>query len=242
MTMEPSILRARARANLAGKWGISIGIAAVAFLLGGQLTGSNFWPSIGTEALARCPTLQTISNALNWKTGIGPITFSLRSGTLGLATFILGGVIQLGYAQLLLNQHDGKDFQFRDIFSQFDRFGTGFAQIFLRSVYTTLWSLLLVIPGIVKSYSYSMTPFILAEHPNLTASQAIELSQQMMEGHKMDLFLLNLSFIGWEILAGFSFNGIRLNFGYLFLNPYTAAARAAFYRQLQEENRYTSYA
>ena len=86
-----------------------------------------------------------------------------------------------------------------------------------------------------------MTPFILAEHPNLTASQAIELSQQMMEGHKMDLFLLNLSFIGWEILAGFSFNGIRLNFGYLFLNPYTAAARAAFYRQLQEENRYTSY-
>ena len=86
-----------------------------------------------------------------------------------------------------------------------------------------------------------MTPFILAEHPNLTASQAIELSQQMMEGHKMDLFLLNLSFIGWEILAGFSFTGIRLNLGYLFLNPYTAAARAAFYRQLQEENRYTSY-
>ena len=239
--MEASVLRARARANLAGKWGISIGIAAVAFLLGGQLTGSNFWPSISTEALARYPTLQTISNALNWKTEIGPITLSLRSGTLGLATFILGGVIQLGYAQLLLNQHDGKDFQFRDIFSQFDRFGTGFAQIFLRSVYTTLWSLLLVIPGIVKSYSYSMTPFILAEHPNLPASQAIDISAQMMEGHKMDLFLLNLSFIGWDILAGLSFNGIRLNFGYLFLNPYTAAARAAFYRQLQEENRYTSY-
>lgn len=239
--MEASILRARARANLAGKWGISIGVAAIAFLLGGQLTGSNFWPSISAEALTRYPTLQAISNTLNWKTEIGPITLSLRSGTLGLATFILGGVIQLGYAQLLLNQHDGKDYQFRDLFSQFDRFGTGFAQMFLRSLYTTLWSLLLVIPGIVKSYGYAMTPFILAEHPNLTASQAIELSQQMMEGHKMDLFLLNLSFIGWELLAGFSFNGIRLNFGHLFLNPYTAAARAAFYRQLQVENKYTSY-
>lgn len=241
MTMESSILRARARANLAGKWGLSIGAAAIAFLLGGQLTGSNFWPSISEEAMAQYPTLQTIIHALDWKTQFGPITLSLRSGTLGLATFILGGVIQLGYAQLLLNQHDGKDFEFRDIFSQFDRFSTGFAQKFLRSLYTTLWGLLLIIPGIVKSYSYVMTPFILAEHPELTASQAIEQSVQMMDGHKMDLFLLNLSFIGWDILAGLSFNGIRLNLGYLFLNPYTAAARAAFYRQLQEENRYTSY-
>ena len=238
--MEASILRARARANLAAKWGLSIGVAAIAFLLGGQLTGSNFWPSISEEAMVQYPTLQPIIHAMNWKTQLGPITLSLRSGTLGLATFILGGVIQLGYAQLLLNQHDGKDFEFRDIFSQFDRFGTGFAQKFLRSLYTTLWGLLLIIPGIVKSYSYSMTPFILAEHPELTASQAIDRSVQMMDGHKMDLFLLNLSFIGWDILAGLSFNGIRLNFAYLFLNPYTAAARAAFYRQLQVENRETS--
>ena len=81
-----------------------------------------------------------------------------------------------------------------------------------------------------------MTPFILAEHPNLTASQAIKLSEQLMEGHKADLFLLELSFIGWNILAMFT-----LNLGNIALNPYKNAAYAAFYRQLQAENRYTSY-
>ena len=112
----------------------------------------------------------------------------------------------------------------------------GFAQAFLRSLYTFLWMLLLIVPGIIKAISYSMTPFILAEHPNLTASQAIDLSKQMMDGHKMDLFILDLTFIGWGLLSA-----LTLGIGALWLNPYTNAAHAAFYRQLQVENKYTSY-
>lgn len=225
--MEAKTLRARARANLAGNWGISIGAALIAVLLGGLITGSgSFSLNIDEEVMYRLPS--SILGIL--------LTFTSVASVLSFVAFIIGGVIQLGYAQFLLKQHDGQELNIRDLFSQFDRFGTGFAQAFLRSLYTFLWMLLLIVPGIIKAISYSMTPFILAEHPNLTASQAIDLSKQMMDGHKMDLFILDLTFIGWSLLSA-----LTLGIGFLWLNPYTNAAHAAFYRQLQVENKYTSY-
>lgn len=233
--MEAKTLRARARANLAGNWGVSIGVAAVAVLLGGALVGSSFIPQIDVSI----PILQELADQLNREIRFGNWSFHLNFGSgslFGLAAFIIGGVLQLGYAQFLLKQHDGQEVEFNDLFSQFERFGDGFAQHFLRSLYTILWGLLLFIPGIVKGYSYSMTPFIMAEHPKLTASQAINLSQQMMDGHKMDLFILDLTFLGWSLLAA-----LTGNLGYIALNPYMNAAYAAFYRQLQVENQYTSY-
>lgn len=228
--METKILRARARANLAGNWGLSIAVAVVASLLGGLLVGSSFLPEISAEFSTWFPALAELAEKLNkgWK--IGNVTFSFKNGVFGLAATILGGVLQMGYADFLLKQHDGKEVNFRDLFSKFDYFGTGFAQRFLRTLYEILWSLLFIIPGIIKGYSYSMTPFILAEHPDLTASQAIAMSQDMMDGHKADLFFLDLSFIGWVILAVLTFN-----LGNIALNPYRNAAHAAFYRQLQTE-------
>ena len=97
----------------------------------------------------------------------------------------------------------------------------------LTYLYTFLWSLLFVIPGIVKAYSYAMTYFIAKENPDLTAEQAILASMKMMSGNKMKLFLLDLSFIGWIILSIFTF-GI----GFIFVAPYMANARAAFYEEL----------
>ena len=228
--METKILRARARANLAGNWGLSIAVAVVAFLLGGLLVGRSFLPEISAEFSAWFPALAELAEKLNkgWK--IGNVTFSFKNGVLGLAATILGGVLQMGYADFLLKQHDGKEVNFRDLFSKFDYFGTGFVQNFLRRLYVVLWSLLFIIPGIIKGYSYSMTPFILAENPDLTASQAIAMSQDLMDGHKADLFFLDLSFIGWDILAVLTFN-----LGNIALNPYRNAAYAAFYRQLQTE-------
>lgn len=241
--MEAKTLRARARANLAGNWGISVAVAVVAVLLGGLMQGTSFLPDLEVKVPFSTPVIQAFPDALqkfadslNKGIQIGNFTLTFRSGVFGLAAFILGGTLQLGYADFLLKQHDGKETSFNDLFSKFDYFGTGFAQRFLRSLYVMLWSLLFIIPGIIKEYSYAMTPFILAEHPNLTASQAIKLSEQLMEGHKADLFLLELSFIGWNILAMFT-----LNLGNIALNPYKNAAYAAFYRQLQAENRYTSY-
>lgn len=235
--MDTKLLRARARANLAGSWGLSIGVAVVAAILGGLITGSSFLPDLNWELPIHFPALQEFLDRLNQGIKIGSVTFHFRAGIFGFAAFLLGGTLQLGYAQFLLKQYDGKETEFNDLFSQFDRFGTGFAQLFLCGLYVTLWSLLLIIPGIVKAYSYAMTPFILADHPDLTASQAIKLSMQLMDGHKSELFLLDLTFIGWNLLCI-----LTLNLGFIALNPYQNAAYAAFYRQLLAENKYTSFA
>lgn len=223
--MEAKTLRIRARENLRGNWGIAIGVAAVAALLGGMLVGSGFLPELNYSWSRNYSQYHEVSEGFRINFG---------SGALGFAAFILGGVLQLGYAQFLLKQHDGQEVRFNDLFSQFDRFGQGFAQCFLRGLYTALWSLLFVIPGIIKSLSYSMTPFLMAEHPNMTAGEAIARSKDLMDGHKMDLFVLHLTFLGWDILAA-----LTLNLGNLLLNPYKNAAYAAFYRQLQAEARYT---
>ena len=100
----------------------------------------------------------------------------------------------------------------------------------LVGVFTFLWTLLLIIPGIIKSLAYSMTPFILKDYPELSANQAINLSMKMMEGRKFDLFYLYLSFIGWGILALFT-----LGIGYLWLMPYMYTSTAAFYQNVKEE-------
>ena len=217
--MTSSELRAIARRNLEGTWGISVGVALVAALLGGLIvgTGSNINFNFNEDTVRNLPPIF-------WTVLLPLVSVA---GLLGIVSFILGGTVELGYAKFLLKQYDRKQLQFSDLFSQFERFGTGFAQKFLRTLYTCLWALLLVIPGIVKGLSYAMTPFILEEHPDLTASQAIKASMQLMEGHKMDLFILGLTFIGWQILAC-----LTMGIGFLFLNPYMNAAYAAFYRSV----------
>ena len=221
--MESSLIRARARENIRGNWGVSIAAALIAGLLGGLLTGSGSGSvNLDAEYMQEFPPV-VISLLMAWAS---------VSGILGLVRFILGGTIQLGYSRFLLGQHDHRDYSFNDLFSQFDRFGTGFAQKFLRGLYVALWSLLLLIPGIVKSYSYAMTPFILTDHPELTASQAIDASKELMDGYKGDLFWLELTFIGWDLL-----NALTLGIGSLWLTPYKNAAHAAFYRQLLVERR-----
>lgn len=220
--MDYGMLRKRARDNLSGMWPLAIAVAAVAALLGG--IGQNFIPDIEyTQKLFYWEE----NLRLTWKTGV----FSTLA-------FILGGTLELGYCQFLLKQHDQQGPEFNDLFSQFHRFGTGFAQQFLRGLYIVLWSLLLVIPGIMAAYSYAMTPFILTDHPEMTASEAIKRSKQMMDGHKGELFVLDLTFMGWNILAS-----ACMNLGYLFLNPYRQAAQAAFYRELlrQEKAEHVTY-
>lgn len=229
--MTSSELRAMARRNLEGTWGISVGVALVAALLGGLIvgTGSNINFNFNEDTVRHLPPIF-------WTVLLPLVSLA---GLLGIVSFILGGTVELGYAKFLLKQYDRKELQFSDLFSQFERFGTGFAQKFLRTLFTVLWSLLFIIPGIVKGLSYAMTPFILEEHPEMTASEAIKASMKLMDGHKMDLFILGLTFIGWEILAC-----LTMGIGFLFLNPYMNAAYAAFYRnisgQRQEARAYVS--
>ena len=120
------------------------------------------------------------------------------------------------------------------LFAPFKQYARTVGAVLLVFVYTLLWTLLLVIPGIIKAYSYSMTFYILRENPEMTAGDAITASQKMMDVDKMDLFLLSLSFIGWAILASITF-GI----GYLWLIPYIYTAYAAFYETLKKETSVT---
>lgn len=220
--MEAKEIRQLARDHLSSNWGLSIGVAAIAALLGGLIIGTSFLPQMEYFWKGFRNSHEILSN----------VKISTSGSLFGLASFILGGVLQLGYARFLLKQHDGQNPEFNDLFSQFDRFGAGFAQALLRGLYIFLWSLLLVIPGIIAALRYAMTPYIMAEHPELTASEAINRSKELMEGHKMDLFILQLTFLGWEILCA-----LTLNLGNLALNPYKNAAITVFYRHITSQNR-----
>ncbi len=100
--------------------------------------------------------------------------------------------------------------------------------LLLSGIYIFLWSLLLLIPGIVKSYSYAMVPYILKDHPEMCYDKAIDASMHIMQGHKMKLFMLDLSFIGWILLCI-----ITLGLGFIVLAPYMSVARAAFYEDVK---------
>ena len=102
--------------------------------------------------------------------------------------------------------------------------------MFLMNLFIALWSLLFIIPGIVKAFSYAMTPYILEEHPELSANEAIDHSRAMMKGHKFDLFWLYLSFIGWAILCI-----PTLGIGLLWLVPYMQTAQASFYEDVKAD-------
>jgi uncharacterized membrane protein len=100
--------------------------------------------------------------------------------------------------------------------------------MFKRTLFTTLWSLLFVIPGIIKGYEYRMIPYLMAENPDLSSEEAFALSKQMMNGQKWDAFVLDLSFIGWDILAGFTFGILSA----LYVQPYKNLTNAALYEEL----------
>ena len=218
--MDAKELRRIARENLAGNWGNAVLAAFLAALLGGLIASGT--SSINLDLEDR----ELFSHTFESLKGFLTVTATAATGV-NLVHFILGGVIRQGYAIYLLKQYDRRDPQTNDLFSQFDHFGDAFCLKFLQGLFIFLWSLLLIFPGIMKAYAYSMAPFIMAENPNMTAREALRASEELMDGHKMDLFILELSFIGWGLLSA-----LTLGIGSLWLNPYIQAAHAAFYRNL----------
>jgi uncharacterized membrane protein len=217
--MDAPQIRLKARESLKGEYWYAVLAAFVASFFGALLVnGGTFDVDIKKDVAEMFGQLPKFIKL--YLVVVGGI-----AGTVSFVSLILGGVIQLGYAGYLLKQHDREIHSVKDIFSQFDRFGQGFLQLLLRNIYTFLWGLLFLIPGIVKSFAYAMTPFIMAENPDMTAKEAIRLSKEKMDGHKGELFWLGLTFFGWSLLAPLT-GGI----GYIFLNPYMNAAYAAFYR------------
>lgn len=147
------------------------------------------------------------------------------------ASLLVLPVLGFGFQIIFLNvMRAGTEPQINALFSGFNNYGKTLGTMLLMMLYTWLWSLLLVIPGIIKAYSYAMTPFILNDEPELGADEVICKSMAMMRGHKMKLFLLNLSFIGWVLLTV-----LTLGIGFLWLAPWMENSRAAFYLDLKRE-------
>lgn len=151
---------------------------------------------------------------------------------LGLASIIVVvPALTFGNHYVYLKLTAQEEFSPSDLFFAFKDskvLGKVIGTFYLTMLYTFLWSLLLLVPGVVKAYSYSMAPYIIIENPEMSVKDAIAESQKMMKGRKLDLFVLQWSFIGWYLLSSITF-GIA----YIYVMPYCQATITNFYRFLK---------
>ncbi|NJP40123.1 DUF975 family protein [Oscillospiraceae bacterium HV4-5-C5C] len=239
--MNSSDHRSSARQALTGNWLAAVITTLVAALLGASIDGFSFNFSTGSTA-GSSGTGQGILNnnriyesISNWSGQLAPVGLAaVLLSSLGLIyiliSLFIGSSVSLGLCVFNLNLQERREQpSFGQLFSRFNIWSSAIALQLLRLIFTFLWSLLFIIPGIIAAYSYAMSNFILAENPDLTASEALQQSKALMRGHRFDLFLLQLSFIGWAVLAL-----LTAGIGFLWLNPYINAAEASFYLDLRQ--------
>lgn len=158
------------------------------------------------------------------------VLMSVLSST-GIGSLIFSGAMSVGMMVILLQISRYGTSKIESLFDGFRKgLGNNIVAGILVGVFTFLWSLLFIIPGIVKSYSYSMTFYILADNPEMSPTDAINESRRMMDGNKWRLFCLDLSFIGWYLLS-FLTLGILL----FWVDPYQMMARAEFYESIKPQ-------
>lgn len=160
------------------------------------------------------------------------ITFALcfipLIGVIGM--YIVLPPLMLGLIMVCLNVTYGDNVEIGTLFKGFNYMGKAIALFLMVIFFTMLWSLLFVIPGIIKAYSYSMAFYILAENPEMTAREALNESKEITKGHKLDLFVLELSFILWGLLATVTF-GIA----YVYVLPYMQLTYVNFYHNIKRQ-------
>jgi len=149
-----------------------------------------------------------------------------------LVTVLLVPVVSIGLIWGYLKIYRGEQTDIGVLLSKFNNsYARCLGGYWWMMLFTTLWSMLFAVPGIVKAYSYRMAPFILADCPNVPAKEALKLSMKMTKGHKGALFVNDLSFIGWFILSGLT----AMILGVVYVLPYYCATQAGFYTELRDE-------
>ena len=162
--------------------------------------------------------MAAIAFAANLIPGVGAIAYAV----------VLGPAFTLAVVKIYLGLTVGVEPEIKALFGEFNNFWGAFKVTFLVGLFTALWSLLLYVPGIIKAISYSQSMFILAENPDIGAREAIDRSKAMMEGHKMEYFVLMLSFIGWFLLCA-----ITCGIAAIWAIPYISATMANFYNKVK---------
>ena len=203
--------RKRAWDKLRLDWGKPILIFFIINLLsGGVAIGANIninKENFGPEFIAIVTAIGTIS---------------------GMIALVITGPFSLSRKKVALSISRDNEYETKDAFFGFYNFLSSLLLHVLTSLFILLWTLLLIIPGIIKALSYSMSFFILHDHPDMDANDAIKESMRIMEGHKWELFKLNLSFIGWILLSI-----LTLGILFLWISPYIEVANAEFYETIK---------
>ncbi len=148
----------------------------------------------------------------------------------GMAMILLTAPFSISITMIYLRLADGIRPEISNTFDGFSIFGKSVLLVVLIEIFVTLWSLLFIVPGIIKAYSYSLAPYILAENPEMNANDAIKESKRLMNGHKMDFFVLQLSFIPWILLVCVTFG-----FASIYVSPYINATYVNFYNSIKEQ-------
>ncbi|MFA5841175.1 MAG: DUF975 family protein [Candidatus Paceibacterota bacterium] len=161
-----------------------------------------------------------ITGILNKIRNVGPVI-----------SLIIDGPLMLGLAMFSLSLSRKKDAKFEQLFEGFKRFGKSLVAYLLVIIFSILWTLLLIVPGIIAAISYSQTFFILVDDENISAGDAIKKSKKMMYGYKWKYFYLGCRFIGWLLLSI-----LTLGIGLLWLIPYINVTLAKFYDDLKDSS------
>ena len=155
----------------------------------------------------------------------------LTSLTYGFGALLLMPPLSFGLALFCLAVwHHGKP-DFTALFSGFHQYAQALLVSILSGVMICLWSLLLIVPGVIKALAYSQARYLAAEHPHLDAMEAISLSKKITNGHKGEIFVFYLSFLGWLFLSLFTFGLLYV----LYVGPYMEIAQAGLYEELKNE-------
>lgn len=199
-----SEFRQMARETLHGNWKLAMGTGLVASLIGAEIadTAPNGISELQKVVQARPEVKNVLTQVFPMRSMLLPWVLLL---IWGLMVVIIGGAGQMGYARFHLNLAEKKEASFSDLFSQFSRITDGVAMVFVRGFYIYCWTCLFFVPGFIKTYSYAMTPYVLMEHPEYSANEAITESRRLMDGRKWNLFCLTFSFIGWRLLCSIQY-------------------------------------
>ena len=166
-------------------------------------------------------------SSIGWFIGLIPVIGWLISLAITCIIMVLQVNVERSFIKIYCEETTGVGEMFSELQVNFFRKLGG---MWWMTLFVWLWSLLLIIPGIIKWIAYSMTPFILAECPNVTAKDALKISMRMTKGHKATLFVMMLSFIGWYLLSSLTF-GIL---GIFYVNPYFYTTYAGYYVELRD--------
>lgn len=214
---NPVELKIAAKENLDGKWLVAIAITVVAWLLLDAFTSSN-----GGNAAYK----YIIENGRSIRVETDGSAFK---NMMSIVSLIIGGPIYYGLASYFLKLARYEEAGFNDMFSGFSMFKNNFVLHLLMIIFTVLWAMLLIVPGIIAAIKYSMAFYIINDNPEIGGMEAIRRSKEMMDGHKMRFAEMWLGFLGWFLLGIATFG-----LGFIYAIPYYRAAKANFYLDLKQ--------